>query len=151
MKRFHFTLRPVARLRAHFELSAREAFAAAVRASEASEAEFTKTSARVTQLEAAVIAGRQGSFSAASEARNLGAYRAELMLEAAAEKARQAARAAMERRRAEYIAAHQRLEVVKRLEDKARTAHRLEVNREEQAEFDDRSGRRATSQTLSFS
>jgi flagellar protein FliJ len=151
MKRFHFSLRPLARLRAHFELSAREAFAAAVHTSEVSDAEFATVSARVAKLEAVVIAGRQGSFSAASEARNLGAYRGELALEAVAEKSRQAARAAMERRRAEYIEAHQRLEVVKRLEAKAHTAHRLEVNREEQAEFDDLAGRRAARKTISFS
>lgn len=151
MKRFHFNLRPVARLRAHFELSAREAFAAAVRSAEASQAELAAASARVAKLEAIVIAGRQGSFSAASEARNLGAYRSELAVEVAAEKSLHAARALMERRRAEYLEAHRRLEIVQRLEDKARLAHRLEVNREEQAEFDDLAGRRAARETVTFS
>jgi flagellar export protein FliJ len=151
MKRFHFPLRPLAKLRAHFELNAREAFAAAVRASEVSDAEFTHVSARVTALETLVVAGRQGTFSAASEARNISAYRGELASEAVAAKARQAARTAMENRRQDYIAAHQRLEVVKRLEEKARTAHRLEANREEQAEFDDLAGRRAARKTVLFS
>src|SRR5688500_14610188 len=109
MKRFHFPLRPLAKLRAHFELSAREAFATAVAVQANSEAELARASARVTQLEAVVLAGRQRSFSAAGEAQNLGAFRGELAGEAVAEKNRQAAKAQMERRRAEYIEAHRRL------------------------------------------
>ncbi|MEO7414725.1 MAG: flagellar export protein FliJ [Opitutaceae bacterium] len=149
MKRFQFPLRSLARLRAHYELSAREAFAGAVLAHTHSEAEVAKASARVTELEAVVIAGRRGSFSAASETLNLGAYRSEQAGEATAVKNRHAARVQMERRRAEYIAAHQRLEVVKRLEERAHAAYRLDVNREEQAEFDDLAGRRAARKTVS--
>ena len=147
MKRFQFPLRSLARLRAHYELSAREAFAGSVRVHANSEAELAKARERVTELEKILIGGRQGSFSAANEALNLGAYRGEQAAEAVAVKHRQAARVLMEQRRAEYIAAHQRLEVVERLEEKARAAYRLEVNREEQAEFDDLAGRRAARKT----
>jgi flagellar FliJ protein len=143
VKRFHFPLRPLAKLRAHLELNAREAFGASVRAHAAAQEQLVRAGERVSHLEGLVIAGRQGSFSAAGEAQNLGAYRGELALESAAASARVEAAKAMERRRAEYIEAHRRLEVVERLEEKARTAHRLAMNREEQAEFDDLASRRA--------
>jgi flagellar export protein FliJ len=148
MKRFHFPLRPVARLRAHYEVRAREAFAAAVSVLAQSEEELARASVRVVQLEAAVVAGRRDHFSAAGEAQNLGAYRHELGAEAVAEKGKTAAQAAMEQRRLEYIEAHHRLEVMRRLEERAVAAHRLELNREEQAEFDDLAGQRAARKSL---
>ena len=151
MKRFHFPLRPLAKLRAHYELSAREAFAAAVRVQTKADEELARASARVGHVETVLVAGRQRSFSGPAEAQNLVAYRSELAAEAVAEKARRAAREAMEQRRAEYIAAHQRLKVVERLEAKAHSLHRFETNREEQAEFDDLAGRRAARKTVSFS
>jgi flagellar FliJ protein len=52
-----------------------------------------------------------------------------------------AARAEMEKRRSEYMEAHRRLEVVNRLETKARTVYRLASQREEQVEFDELAGR----------
>jgi flagellar FliJ protein len=54
-----------------------------------------------------------------------------------------AARAEMNRRRDAYLEAHRQLEIVKRLEERARLAHRIEAAREEQAEFDDFASRRA--------
>jgi flagellar export protein FliJ len=151
MKRFQFPLRPLAKLRAHFELSAREAFAAAVQVQASAEAELSRAKARVLQLEKVVIAGRQRSFSGAGEALNLRAYRGELGAEAVAQKGAETAKIQMEQRRAEYIEAHRRLEVVKRLEQKAHASHRLELNREEQAEFDDLAGRRAAQKAPSLS
>jgi flagellar export protein FliJ len=151
MKHFRFPLRPVARLRAHYELRAREAFAAAVGICAESEQNLSRASARVLALETAVIAGRQRLFSAAGEALNLGAYREELSVEAQAAKAKMAAQAAMEQRRREYIDAHRRAEAMRRLEEKAKAAHRLEQNREEQAEFDDLAGQRSARKTISNS
>src|SRR4051812_49692245 len=112
MKRFHFPLRPLAKLRAHLELNAREAFGAAVRKHASAEEELARASQRVTKLEAIVIAGRQSSFSGVGEAQNLGAYRGELTVEALAAKSRREAAAAMLQRRTEYIEAHRRLEIV---------------------------------------
>lgn len=143
MKRFRFSLRPVAVLRAHRELRAREAFGAAVHAFVKAEEDLATTRARVARFEAELAAGRSGRFSAADEARALAVYRQECAAEAAAERAMIAARDAMNQRRAEYIDAHRKVEVVKRLEEKARNAHRLETAREEQAEFDDFASRRA--------
>jgi flagellar FliJ protein len=141
MKRFRFPLRPVAVLRAHRELKAREAFAAAVHAYVKSEENLAATRARVAQFEAALFAGRSERFSPAQEAQSLAAYRRDCAAEAEAERNVSTARAAMEQRRIEYLDAHRKVEVVKRLEDKARTTHRHEAAREEQAEFDDFAGR----------
>jgi len=143
MKRFRFSLRPVAVLRAHRELRAREAFGAAVHAYVQSEEQLAATRARVRQFEAALFAGRREVFSAAAEAQLLAGYRCECAAEAKAEHATITARAAMQERREEYVDAHRKLEVVNRLEDKARGAHRIEVAREEQAAFDEFAGRRA--------
>lgn len=148
MKRFRFPLRPVAVLRAHQELRAREAFAAAVHAYVRSEQELAAARERVAQFEAALTAGRTGSFSAAAEAHNLAGYRRECDAQLEAGKNVEKARAAMEQARIEYLNAHRRLEVVKRLEQKARLEHRLETNREEQAEFDDFASRRLGRRTL---
>jgi flagellar FliJ protein len=151
MKRFRFPLRPVAVLRAHRELRAREAFAAAVHAYVKAEEELAAARTRVAQFEAAMTAGRAGRFSAADEARSFALYRRERAVEGELERAVIAARAAMGERRAEYLEAHRNVEILKRLEDKSRLAHRVETNREEQAEFDEFSGRRAASRGSLFS
>lgn len=142
MKRFRFSLRPVAILRAHHEMRAREAFAAAVQAFVKSEQDLAAARIRLRQLEAALTAGRAERFSAADEVQALAAYRRECTAEAEAEQAMIAAQQAMQQRRIEYVEAHRKLEVVKRLEQKARAVHRYETGREEQAEFDDFAGRR---------
>ena len=54
-----------------------------------------------------------------------------------------AACVAMIDRRSFYINAHRRLEIVRKLEAKALTAHREAAQRHEQAEFDDFAGRSA--------
>ena len=151
MKRFRFPLQPVAVLRAHHEMRAQEAFAAAVRACLKTEEYLASTRLRVAQFEAALAAGRQKQFSATDEGRALAAYRQDCAAEAASEKAMLAARATMQQRRAEYLDAHRKVEVVKRLEEKARLTHRLDCNREEQAAFDEFSGRRVQSRNTLFS
>ncbi len=142
MKRFRFSLRPVSIVRAHRESRARELFAGAVRTYVQAEEELARVRVRMAQFEAALFAGRRERFIAAAEAQNLAAYRRESALEVAAERAVIAARAEMAGRRADYLEAHRQLEVVKRLEDKARAGHRLAANRAEQAEFDDFATRR---------
>ena len=151
MKRFRFPLRPVAVLRAHRELRAREAFAASVHVYVLSEENLTATRARVARFEAALFAGRSGTFNPAAEAQQLAAYQRECNAEVEAERATFAARAEMDRCRADYLEAHRTHDVVKRLETKSRLAHRLETNREEQAEFDDFATRRAMRRTPLFS
>ena len=148
MKRFRFPLRPVAILRAHHEMRAREAFATSVQAFVKSEQDLAAARARLRDLEAELTTGRSGHFSASAEIQALAAYRRECELEVRAVKARQEAFDAMQKRRTEYLDAHRKLEVVHRLEEKARVAHRHETMREEQAEFDDFAGRRFARRTL---
>jgi flagellar FliJ protein len=102
----------------------------------------------VARFEAALFAGRRGSFNASEEAQSLSAYRRECAAETEAERATIAARAEMNSRRAAYLEAHREHEVVKNLESRARTAHGLAASREEQAELDDLAGRRARRQQL---
>lgn len=142
MKRFRFPLRPVAILRSHQEVLAREAFATAVQAFVKAEQHLSATRERMAQLAAELTEGRAQRFSAAAEIRALTAYRNECDAEVEAQKALVAARQAMDARRLEYVEAHRRLEVVNRLEEKARAKHRYETMHEEQAEFDDLATRR---------
>lgn len=148
MKRFRFSLRPVAILRAHQEMRAREAFAAAVQAFVQAEQVLADAKARLRQLEADLTAGREHRFSASEEVQALTAYRRECVAETEAEQGVKAADKAMQERRVEYIEAHRRLEVVNRLEQKARDLHRYETGREEQAEFDDYATRRFVRRAL---
>ena len=142
MKRFRFPLRPVAVLRAHRELRAREAFASAVHRYVQAEEDLNRTRVRMRALEAALFSGREQAFRAGEAALLFTDYRRECAVEGEAEKSVFAAREEMQRSRNDYMEAHRQLEVVHRLEDKARIAHRRETDREEQAEFDDFAGRR---------
>jgi flagellar export protein FliJ len=138
MKKFRFGLRPVSVIRTHRETRAREVFAAAVHAYVRTEEDLAAVKARVAEFGATIFASRQERFEAAEHAVCLAGYRRECAAEIPAERAVFAARAEMERRRAEYLDAHRQLEAVKKLEEKSRAAHRLAMNRLEQAEFDDR-------------
>lgn len=142
MKRFRFPLRPVAVLRAHRETRAREAFATAVHVYIQAEEELGRTRVRMHALEHALFSGRQTSFRAAEAALLLSDYRRECAAEADLERRVIEARSDMQKKREEYLDAHRKLEVVNRLEIKARATHRRDCDREEQAEFDDFAGRR---------
>ena len=151
MKRFHFSLRPLATVRAHQEQRAREAFAAAVHVYVQAEENLARTRVRVADFERAVATSRRERFNPAIEAENLTAYRRECAVESEAERRVTAMREAMEKSRAAYIEAHRKLDVVHRLEEKARTDHRLALGREEQAEFDEFAGRRHFARSKSVS
>lgn len=141
MKRFRFPLRPVAILRSHQEMLAREAFANSVQAFVKAEQALADQRARLRRFEAELTEGRAKRFTAADEIQALAAYRQECSAEQDAVKALAEAEKTMQQRRIDYVEAHRRLEVVKRLEEKARSVHRYETMREEQAEFDDFAGR----------
>lgn len=149
MKRFHFPLRPVAVVRAHREMLAREELAAALRARRAAEEELAAAMARVGELEAVIVAGRAGSFGAADQAAFIRAHRIECR--AAAEKGRAlaAAQAEAAARRDACIEANRQLKVVNRLEEKARGAHRAELLRAEQQQIDETAGFRSLLRRLS--
>lgn len=148
MKRFKFPLRPVAILREHHEMRAREAFATSVQAFVKSEQELAAARERLRRLGDELTSGRAVRFSAADEIRALAAYRSECTAEAQAEQAMLAARQAMDQRRGEYVEAHRKVEVVHRLEEKARKQYQYELSREEQAEFDDYANRRFGRESL---
>jgi flagellar FliJ protein len=140
MKRFRFPLRPVAVLRAHRELRAREAFAAAVHAYVQTEERLATTRARVADLEELLFAGRSGRFLAADAAALFRVYRAECQAEMEAEREVIEARDVMQKRRADYIEANRQLKIVSRLEEKARLTHRAANARAEQNELDEFAG-----------
>lgn len=141
MKRFHFNLRPVAVIRAHHELRARDALAAAARQLQEVSEKLARVRARKAEFETALLASRRERFDAAGEAPVLLAYRGVCAEEAEADKVVVAARQLMAERRTAYINAHRRMEIVRRLETKARAAHRVAVLHAEQVEFDEFAGR----------
>ena len=143
MKRFRFPLHPVAVLRADREMKAKEVFAHAVRALSRAEGELAVVRAGLLRFEAALRAGRSELFSPTDEVQAIAAYRRECENEANVERSMHAARAMMQQRRAEYLAARRNVEVVAKLEEKARAAHRMAHQREEQAALDDFAGRSA--------
>ena len=142
MKRFRFPLKPVAILRAHQEVRAREAFATAVHNYVQAEEELSRTRVRMAALEATLFSERKETFRAAEAALLFADYRRECDAEVQTERVVIAAREEMHKRREDYIDAHRKVEVVEHLETKARSAHRRECDREEQAEFDDFASRR---------
>lgn len=148
MKRFRFPLRPVAVLRAHRELRAREAFAASVHAYVQAEERLAATRARVAELAGILFDGRTGTYLAAEAASLFRAYRAECEEQVQVERQVIEARDAMNRRRQEYLDANRQLKVVQRLEEKARTRHRAEVNLAEQNALDEFAGYRAARRAI---
>jgi len=148
MKRFRFPLRPVAILRSHQEMRAREAFAAAVQALVVAEQCLADTRVRLRDLEVQLTERRTHQFTGQAESQRLAAYHRECAAEVEAVKAMNEAQEALQKKRAEYLEAHRKVEVLNRLEEKARAGHRYETMREEQAEFDDFAGRRFARRSL---
>jgi len=144
MKRFHFSLRPVAIMRAHRELCAREALAAAILACRRTEERLAATRGRLADLETIIRNSRRGSFRPADGAAFGQAFRREWTAEIDAQKQVAAARAVLEKRREACVEANRHLQVISRLEEKARAVHRQETQRIEQAEIDEMAGRRAS-------
>jgi flagellar export protein FliJ len=142
MKRFRFALLPVAVVRAHQEGRALEAFATAVQRCLLAEQELATVRRRVAAFEESLLAGRRERYRGPAAACSVAGYCRQCAAELAAEKALGAARREWEQRRQEYLGAHRRLEVVRRLEEKARQAHRAAQQHEEQAVFDDLSAGR---------
>ena len=144
MKRFQFPLRPVAVLRAHKELRAREAFAASVHAYVQTEERLAITRKRVAELEQLLFAGRSERFVASDAASLFRVYRTDCHAEVETEREVIAARGVMNQRRAEYIEANRQLKIIHRLEEKARAKNRMENARVEQNELDEFAGYRAS-------
>lgn len=142
MKRFRFPLKPVAVLRSHREVRAREAYGAAVQQHAIVQEEVRRIGVRMRALEAALSNGRTTSFRAAEAALLLSDYRRERDAEAAADQRLIVAAEAMNKARLAYLEAHRELEIINRLEVKARDVYRLETNRAEQVEMDELAGQK---------
>lgn len=144
MKRFRFPLRPVAVLRAHKEMRAREAFAASVHAYVQAEEVLATTRERVAALAQALFERRGDTYLAAEAATLFRSYRAECEEEVQVERRVIEARDFMQKCRADYLEANRQLKVVNKLEEKARARHQAAAVVEEQAALDDFAGFRAT-------
>jgi len=143
MKRFQFTLRPVAILRAHKELRAREALAAAMRATAAATEALHAARARTRALEETISQGRSETFRPAEQMSFYQDYRRAAAGESGAARRLAEARAGEERRRLECVRANRELKIIARLEEKARAVHRAAGLLEEQKLIDEIAGFRA--------
>ena len=142
MKRFHFPLTPVKAVRLQAKARASELLAIALRDLATAEAEQWAIHRRMTALEETLRSRRLAGGSAAEVAHTYAAYVRDLAEEKTCETRVAAVRVAAQKARADYTDAHRKVETIERLETKARSAHRLECLRQEQAEFDDLAGQR---------
>jgi hypothetical protein len=144
MGRFRFTLKSVAVVRAHKEMLAREALAAATRARADAEMRLNAATLRLVEMEKLRSAGRSGRFRPADEIAFFLAYRGECAAEAELRKQMAAAVSETETRRTACVEANREVKVMDRLEASALLAHRTAAFRVEQAEFDEIAGRRSS-------
>ncbi len=147
MKRFRFSLTPVQAVRIQAKARAREVLAVTLRELAQAETEQAGIHRRMGDLEQALRAGRAAGGNAAEAAHTYAAYVRELADEKACEARVAEVRKTVEQARLAYTEAHRRVEVIDRLEIKARATYRLDCLREEQAEFDDLAGRRHAQRT----
>jgi len=138
MKRFRFALQSVATLRESRELRARESLAAAIRLCEHAEIALADARARRELLEDLVRSGRAFTLRAADHVTFLCALRAAANDESAAQREVEQAHAARDQRLSEYYEAARAVKVLSNLETRARAAHRLATEREEQTALDER-------------
>jgi|HubBroStandDraft_1064217.scaffolds.fasta_scaffold117425_3 flagellar export protein FliJ len=143
MKRFQFTLKSVATVRAHREMLAREALASAARARAAAGARLAESALRLSEMERARTEGRSGRFRPADDVAFFHAYRRERSIESECSRQVEMASAEVETRRAACIEANRALKAIERFEAAALDAHRTAAFRAEQAEFDELAGRRS--------
>lgn len=137
MKRFRFRLESVLALRALAERAARERFGAARRrAAEALDSLQAAVRERIALAEG-LAAARGASFRPSEQAAGLVALAQAGRAEQEAGRRHAEALAAAERVREEWLAARRRLQVVERLQERARRAHREAAEKSEQALLDE--------------
>ncbi len=138
MKKFRFTLQPVATLRSLQEMRASDAFARANRELAACEAALSVQQLRVAHFVESLIVRRTTGLPAALHDSFMRAYRNELAEEKAAGEARAQAERAQEAARQRWIEAHLQVKLVDKLRVRARERHQVELVRAEQRQLDDR-------------
>ena len=139
MKRFSFALQSVATLRELRELRARENLATAIRVCERAEMALADARARRELLEDLVRSGRAFTLRAAEHVTFLCALHSAAKEESAAVQEVDQAHTARDQRLSDYYDAARALKVMSNLENRARAAHRLAGEREEQTALDERS------------
>ncbi len=137
MKRFRFRLEAGLGLRALAERSARERFGAAQQRLAAALAELRAAETRRLQLAEALAASRGGVFRPADQVGGLLALQEAERAERESAKRHAESLAASTRAREEWLAARRRLQVVEKLEERARRAHREAADKAEQAMLDE--------------
>ena len=138
MKRFRFSLQSVATLRELRELRARESLATAIRACEQAELALADADARRELLENLVRSGRAFTLRASEHVAFVTALQQAAGEEAAAERGVAQAHALRESALSEYYEAARGVKVLANLEFRARAAHRLAVEHDDQTALDER-------------
>ena len=141
MKRFRFTLQPVATLRDLQEMRAREGFALAVKEVDARSHALSQQQLRVAEFVEELIAVRETSFAGVTQASFLRAYREEVAAERKALDALAEAERARELARRRWIDTHVQMRLIEKLRDRARERHAADGARFEQRQLDDRAPR----------
>jgi len=141
MKRFRFTLEPVATVRGLQEMRARDAFGGAVRQATACAEALVQQQVRVAEFVAALIERRTTGLPGALHVSFMRTYVEEIGLERAADAALVKAQQAREVARQKWIDAHLQVKLVQKLRGKARERHLTELGRVEQRQMDDRAPR----------
>ncbi len=138
MKKFRFPLRTVAMVRNVAELRAREQFSKAFQTYAEVESRLQEARARLKDLEESLRSGRTATFRASDQVNFLHAVRDETVKATKIEAELASARQALEASRQAWLGTRRDVRIIEKLEDKARLEHRHELEREIQAELDDR-------------
>ena len=141
MKKFRFTLEPVATVRGLQEMRARDAFGGAVRHVTACAEALAQQQAKVAEFVTALIERRAAGLSGALHVSFMRTYAEEIGFERAADVALVKAQQAREMARQKWIDAHLQVKLVQKLRGKARERHLTELGRVEQRQMDDRAPR----------
>lgn len=137
MKRFRFRLESVRALRALAETAARERFGAAQMRLAAAREAFRLATKRRMRLAEEINAARASAFRPSEQTAALAALGTARLAEHDAARAEAGAVSVVETARGEWLAARRRLQVVQRLEERARRAHQEAADRAEQAQLDE--------------
>jgi flagellar export protein FliJ len=137
MKRFRFRLEAVRTLREVAERGQREAFGAALQRYATAEAAVQAAVQARRELFDHVAGTRSGVFRPSEQTAGLEALRQAAHREAAAEKDRQEAATARDRARETWLEARRALQIIERLEEKARAEHREAADKAEQSLLDE--------------
>ena len=141
MKKFRFTLQPVATLRNLQEMRASEAFSGANRRLAECGAALERQQLRVAQFVETLIMRRCAAMPGSLQASFMQAYRGELAEENSAQDALTKARSEQEAARKRWIEAHLQVKLVEKLRGRANERYRTELVHFEQRQLDDRQPR----------